>query len=146
MTHTSPISSRNIQRTSAVFWTRQRHSPCCQKRSDRIRRDPLRLISTRFNETAHSAVGMDKKEFIEGDIDADGHILSLRMMHTYVASYCMCIPLLEGLGVHTRKRERRMDMRRWRRRCLSTGRGRGICISVRLHRMRDRANYCCMDQ
>jgi hypothetical protein len=25
---------------------------------------------------------MDKKELIEGDIDADGHILSLRIMHT----------------------------------------------------------------
>ncbi|QKX60521.1 uncharacterized protein TRUGW13939_07666 [Talaromyces rugulosus] len=55
--------------------------------SEEKRQDLLHLISTRFNETAHSAVNTRKDALMEGDIDADSHILSLRMMQTYVGSY-----------------------------------------------------------
>ncbi|EEA21117.1 C2H2 finger domain protein, putative [Talaromyces marneffei ATCC 18224] len=55
--------------------------------SEEKRQDILHLISTRFNETAHSAVKTKKESLMEGNIDADGHILSLRMMQTYVGSY-----------------------------------------------------------
>ncbi|KAH8691490.1 putative C2H2 finger domain protein [Talaromyces proteolyticus] len=55
--------------------------------SEEKRQDVLHLISTRFNETAHSAVNTRKEALMEGDIDADSHILSLRMMQTYVGSY-----------------------------------------------------------
>lgn len=55
--------------------------------SEEKRQDILHLISTRFNETAHSAVNTRKDSLMEGNIDADGHILSLRMMQTYVGSY-----------------------------------------------------------
>ncbi|EED20710.1 C2H2 finger domain protein, putative [Talaromyces stipitatus ATCC 10500] len=55
--------------------------------SEEKRQDLLHLISTRFNETAHSAVNTRKDSLMEGNIDADGHILSLRMMQTYVGSY-----------------------------------------------------------
>ncbi|QGA15996.1 hypothetical protein EYB26_003663 [Talaromyces marneffei] len=50
--------------------------------SEEKRQDILHLISTRFNETAHSAVKTKKESLMEGNIDADGHILSLRMMQT----------------------------------------------------------------
>jgi hypothetical protein len=55
--------------------------------SEEKRQDLLHLISTRFNETAHSAVDTRKEELMEGDIDADGHILSLQMMQTYMGSF-----------------------------------------------------------
>ncbi|KAF3397414.1 Zinc finger protein klf1 [Talaromyces pinophilus] len=55
--------------------------------SEEKRQDILHLISTRFNETAHSAVNTRKDSLMEGNIDADDHILSLRMMQTYVGSY-----------------------------------------------------------
>jgi hypothetical protein len=55
--------------------------------SEEKRQDILHLISTRFNETVHSAVPIRREALMEGDIDADGHILSLRMMQTYVGSY-----------------------------------------------------------
>lgn len=55
--------------------------------SEEKRQDILHLISTRFNDAAHSAVHTRKEELMEGDIDADDHILSLRMMQTYVGSY-----------------------------------------------------------
>ncbi|CRG86916.1 Zinc finger protein YPR022C [Talaromyces islandicus] len=55
--------------------------------SEDKRQDLLHLISTRFNETAQSAVNTRKDALMEGDIDADSHILSLRMMQTYVGSY-----------------------------------------------------------
>ncbi|OKL57130.1 hypothetical protein UA08_07480 [Talaromyces atroroseus] len=55
--------------------------------SEEKRQDLLHLISTRFNETAHSAVHTRKDLLMEGNIDADDHILSLRMMQTYVGSY-----------------------------------------------------------
>ncbi|KAL1969843.1 hypothetical protein VTN77DRAFT_7352 [Rasamsonia byssochlamydoides] len=55
--------------------------------SEEKRQDILHLISTRFNEAEHSAVHTRKEALMEGDIDADDHVLSLRMMQTYVGSY-----------------------------------------------------------
>jgi hypothetical protein len=55
--------------------------------SEEKRQDLLHLISTRFNETSHSAVNTRKDVLMEGDIDADAHVLSLRMMQRYIGSY-----------------------------------------------------------
>ncbi|KKZ60366.1 hypothetical protein EMCG_04881 [[Emmonsia] crescens] len=55
--------------------------------SDEKRNELLDLIQTRFNETNHAAVKKRKDTLLEGNIDDDGHILSLRMMQTYIASY-----------------------------------------------------------
>lgn len=55
--------------------------------SEEKRQELLDLISTRFNEAAYSAVAKRKDAFLEGNIDDDNHILSLRMMQTYIGSY-----------------------------------------------------------
>lgn len=55
--------------------------------SEEKRQDVIHLISTRFNETAHSACSIRKEALLDGDIDAEGHILSLQMMQTYLNSY-----------------------------------------------------------
>ena len=55
--------------------------------SDEKRLELLDLISVQFNERPHDAVKKRKDTVFEGDLNADNHILSLRMMHTYVGSY-----------------------------------------------------------
>ncbi|PGG99176.1 hypothetical protein AJ79_08668 [Helicocarpus griseus UAMH5409] len=55
--------------------------------SEEKRNELLDLIQTRFNETNHAAVKKRKEALLEGDLDAEGHILSLRMMQTYIGSY-----------------------------------------------------------
>jgi hypothetical protein len=55
--------------------------------SDEKRLELLELISVQFNERPHDAVKKRKDAVFEGDPNADHHILSLRMMHTYVGSY-----------------------------------------------------------
>lgn len=51
------------------------------------RQDLLRLMSTRFNEAAYSAVVKRKDSLMTGDLDDNRHVLSLHMMQTYLASY-----------------------------------------------------------
>ncbi|GAD95900.1 C2H2 finger domain protein, putative [Paecilomyces variotii No. 5] len=55
--------------------------------SEDKRQELLHLMITRFNEPAHSAVSKRKDGLLEGDMDEDGHVLSLRMMQTYIGSY-----------------------------------------------------------
>lgn len=55
--------------------------------SEEKRQELLHLMSTRFNEAAYSAVAKRKDAFMDGDIDDDNHVLSLRMMQTYIGSY-----------------------------------------------------------
>lgn len=55
--------------------------------SEEKRQDLLLLISTRFNEAAYSIVEKRKDAFMDGNIDDDDHVLSLRMMQTYIGSY-----------------------------------------------------------
>lgn len=55
--------------------------------SDHKRQELLDLMQTQFVERPHDAVKKRKDMVFEGDIDADCHILSLRMMHTYIGSY-----------------------------------------------------------
>ncbi|KAK2799487.1 hypothetical protein FQN50_008459 [Emmonsiellopsis sp. PD_5] len=55
--------------------------------SEEKRNELIDLIQTRFNETNQAAVKKRKDALLDGDIDADGHILSLRMMQTYIGSY-----------------------------------------------------------
>ncbi|KAG5298047.1 C2H2 finger domain-containing protein [Histoplasma ohiense] len=55
--------------------------------SDEKRNELLELIQSRFNETNQAAVKKRKDALLDGDIDDDGHLLSLRMMQTYIAAY-----------------------------------------------------------
>ena len=55
--------------------------------SEEKRQELLDLMSMQFNERAHDAVKKRKDAVFEGDVNAENHILSLRMMHTYVGSY-----------------------------------------------------------
>ncbi|KAK5079513.1 hypothetical protein LTR70_006505 [Exophiala xenobiotica] len=55
--------------------------------SEHKRQELLDLMQTQFVERAHDAVKKRKDMVFEGDVDADGHVLSLRMMHTYIGSY-----------------------------------------------------------
>jgi hypothetical protein len=55
--------------------------------SEEKRQELLNLMRTQFIERPHDAVKKRKDSVFEGDIDGEGHILSLRMMHTYIGSY-----------------------------------------------------------
>lgn len=55
--------------------------------SESKRQELLDIMQTQFVERPHDAVKKRKDSVFEGDIDSDGHILSLRMMHTYIGSY-----------------------------------------------------------
>lgn len=47
----------------------------------------LDLISQRFNETDHAPVRKQKEDLLEGDREDRDHVLSQRMMETYIGSY-----------------------------------------------------------
>lgn len=47
----------------------------------------LELIRKRFEETDHAPVRNLKEELLNGDLNTDGHVLSLQMMKTYIGSY-----------------------------------------------------------
>ncbi|KAE8146960.1 fungal-specific transcription factor domain-containing protein [Aspergillus avenaceus] len=55
--------------------------------SEDKRQELLHLMATRFNEAAYSAVAKRKDALMDGDMDDDNHVLSLRMMQTYIGSY-----------------------------------------------------------
>ncbi|KAK2861212.1 hypothetical protein FQN49_004432 [Arthroderma sp. PD_2] len=55
--------------------------------SEEKRNELLDLIQSRFNETGSGSIKSRKETFMEGNMDADNHILSLRMMQTYISSY-----------------------------------------------------------
>lgn len=55
--------------------------------SESKRQELIDLMLAQFIERPHDAVKKRKDLVFEGDLDADGHILSLRMMHTYIGSY-----------------------------------------------------------
>jgi hypothetical protein len=55
--------------------------------SESKRHQLLDLIQNQFVERPHDAVKKRKDSVFEGNIDSEGHILSLRMMHTYIGSY-----------------------------------------------------------
>ncbi|EXJ94116.1 hypothetical protein A1O1_02509 [Capronia coronata CBS 617.96] len=55
--------------------------------SESKRQELLDLMQTQFIERPHDAVKKRKDSVFEGDLASDGHILSLRMMHTYIGSY-----------------------------------------------------------
>ena len=62
-------------------------SPPEQILSEEKRQELLELIDTRFNENNHAPVRKQKVQLLHGDRDEDGHVLSLRMMQTYIGSY-----------------------------------------------------------
>ncbi len=45
------------------------------------------LIKERFNETDHAPVARSKEALLEGDRSNDSHMLSRKMMQTYIGSY-----------------------------------------------------------
>ncbi|GAB1194320.1 hypothetical protein APSETT444_003564 [Aspergillus pseudonomiae] len=55
--------------------------------SEEKRQELLHLMATRFNEAAYSVVAKRKDALMDGDMDDDNHVLSLRMMQTYIGSY-----------------------------------------------------------
>lgn len=55
--------------------------------SEEKRQAILHLINTRFNVSAPSSIGIRKETLLGGNTTADGHVLSLRTMHIYIASY-----------------------------------------------------------
>lgn len=55
--------------------------------SEDKRQELLHLMATRFNESAYSSVAKRKDALMDGDMDDSGHVLSLRMMQTYIGSY-----------------------------------------------------------
>lgn len=55
--------------------------------SEEKRQELLHLMATRFNESAYSAGAKRKDALMDGDLDDNRHVLSLRMMQTYIGSY-----------------------------------------------------------
>ncbi|KAJ6122651.1 hypothetical protein N7512_005116 [Penicillium capsulatum] len=55
--------------------------------SEEKRQELLQLMATRFNEAAYSANAKRKDALMDGDLDNDRHVLSLRMMQAYIGSY-----------------------------------------------------------
>jgi hypothetical protein len=55
--------------------------------SEEKRQELLDLMSMQFYERPHDAVKRRKDAVFEGDINDENHILSLRMMNTYMGSY-----------------------------------------------------------
>lgn len=45
------------------------------------------LIKERFNETDHAPVAKQKEALLEGDRSDDSHMMSRKMMQTYIGSY-----------------------------------------------------------
>lgn len=55
--------------------------------SEEKRQQLLEVIIGRFNETDHAPVRRQKEALFEGDQDQESHVLSLRMLQTYIGSY-----------------------------------------------------------
>ncbi|MCJ1478237.1 hypothetical protein MMC13_006914 [Lambiella insularis] len=55
--------------------------------SEEKRQELLELIDKRFNETNHAPVHKQKEELFSGNSGDGTHVLSLRMMQTYIGSY-----------------------------------------------------------
>ncbi|KAJ5081323.1 hypothetical protein NUU61_009587 [Penicillium alfredii] len=55
--------------------------------SDDKRQELLQLMAARFNEAAYTAGAKRKDALMDGDLNNDRHVLSLRMMQTYIGSY-----------------------------------------------------------
>jgi hypothetical protein len=55
--------------------------------SEEKRQELLHLMATRFNEAAYSADTKRKDALMDGDLNSDRHVLSLRMMQAYIGSY-----------------------------------------------------------
>ncbi|KAJ5541904.1 hypothetical protein N7535_004323 [Penicillium sp. DV-2018c] len=55
--------------------------------SEEKRQELLRLMSSRFNGAAYAAGANRKDTLMDGDLNHDRHVMSLRMMQTYIGSY-----------------------------------------------------------
>ena len=62
-------------------------TPTTSQLSDDKRRQLLTLIRQKFNETEHEPVARQKKALLAGDVDADGHALSLKSLKAYIWSF-----------------------------------------------------------
>jgi hypothetical protein len=55
--------------------------------SDEKSQEIIDLIKERFNETDHAPVARQKEALLEGDRNVDSHMMSRKMMQTYIASF-----------------------------------------------------------
>lgn len=62
-------------------------APTRSSMSEEKRQELLDLLRYQFHERPHDAESSRKDAIFDGDIDADNHILSLRMLHSYIGSY-----------------------------------------------------------
>lgn len=62
------------------------------------------LIKERFNETDHAPVARQKEALLEGNRSEDSHMMSRKMMQTYIGSYWVHfsaqVPIRESLFDH----------------------------------------------
>ncbi|KAG8415847.1 hypothetical protein J3459_014007 [Metarhizium acridum] len=81
------LSSGGISdRPMSVARTPDRGSPRTIMSDDKLQ-ELLHLMATRFNKAAYSTVASRTESFLDGDVNNDNHILSLRMTRTYIESY-----------------------------------------------------------
>jgi hypothetical protein len=62
-------------------------TPTRTSMSEEKRQELLDLMKEQFHERQHDAVKRCKAKIFDGDVDANGHILSPRMLHSYIGSY-----------------------------------------------------------
>ncbi|KAI9804521.1 MAG: hypothetical protein M1825_001420 [Sarcosagium campestre] len=55
--------------------------------SEEKRQELIDLIESRFNENDHAPIKKQKEALLDGNGNGDGHVLSLRMMQTYISSF-----------------------------------------------------------
>lgn len=55
--------------------------------SDEKSQEIIDLIKERFNETDHAPVAKQKEALLEGDRNEDSHMMSRKMMQTYIGSF-----------------------------------------------------------
>jgi hypothetical protein len=55
--------------------------------SDEKSQEIVDLVKERFNETDHAPVAKQKEALLEGDRNVDTHIMSRKMMQTYILSF-----------------------------------------------------------
>lgn len=85
-THELSLGGGISHRSMSVARTSDPGSPRTVMSDDKLQ-ELLHLMATRFNKAACSTETTRKESFLEGDVNNDNHILSLRMTRTYIESY-----------------------------------------------------------
>lgn len=85
-THEMSLGGGISHRPMSVARTSDPGSPRTVMSDDKLQ-ELLHFMATRFNKAACSTATTRKEYFLEGDVNNDNHILSLRMTRTYIESY-----------------------------------------------------------